>query len=928
MGDLSPARVNSSICILGILPALVVGLLSLTWLSADLAAQSAGKKPPTEEEEPTRPKIKPPPVVDDEPAEPKTKPKPKTPDKESPKPARPREEVEEKGARPKYKVPPEKPASRPAEDQPGDLAEALRQTKNPELQELYRGVMTPHDSITIASSGRTYHVDPLTQYYPGEHPKFTGGFLHVRPFDQDWKPSTRFDVGSGSARSIQPFEEIVTQRIDEFLQKSLDKLNEQSKSYLPRKDMLRSAEMVLAATERFHVSARERGIREGEEWEPVAEQLRRKLFEVRLQQLALNVAAGEWESAAEQARHMAKAYARAEERERIAQPLVHLIQQGLKDDNEETLTEAHNRLRELEEYCPNSAVARPVAEALRSRAQGLYEESRRLRQAGKPQEALVRMRLAQEIWPRLPGLRDEWLRVNNSYPILRVAVRDLPVNLLPSLAATDVERQAVELLFESLVRVRYDPDLGQRYQPVLAERLPRLVPLGREFRLIRNAYWSNDEPVSAADVAATVRFLNEPNGPGFTPGLGKVLVEKPQLGGDAFRVVLNLKQGYLDPLSLMTFKILPRQMAGQAASRWNTQPIGSGPFRYEGQTTIEGSRAARFMANANYGSRDGKGNLPHIREIQFIQFTDTDEAVKAMQAGKIDLIPDLPAARVKELRDSRAASVAGPLMSRRVYFLAINHRRPQLQNPALRRALALAIDREKLLDDYFRGGLGKGVHRPLNSPFPAGSWACNPKIPADLFHLTHQAKALIHRAAEKGSGPPWQLSLKYPRGEPEVEAALQYLRDQVRNEIQVELLLEPTEPHQLRLDVEQTHSFDLAYYHHDHTSEVYWLWPLFDPNGTESGGGNYMGYVDAALASLLGQALGYRDFGPVDPKISNRSSVLQTTHLIHEHLDRQMPLIPLWQRDVFVVHRREVKPTSLDPLVIFSDVEKWTKELN
>src|SRR5262249_8360129 len=47
-------------------------------------------------------------------------------------------------------------------------------------------------------------------------------------------------------------------------------------------------------------------------------------------------------------------------------------------------------------------------------------------------------------------------------PILYVGVRSLPEFLSPATAWTDAERQAVELLFESLVTVGTDPSLGER----------------------------------------------------------------------------------------------------------------------------------------------------------------------------------------------------------------------------------------------------------------------------------------------------------------------------------------------------------------------------------------------------------------------------------------------------------------------------------
>jgi peptide/nickel transport system substrate-binding protein len=868
---------------------LTLVLSAVTWLSA----QDAGKKRGEEEEEVDKSKAKP----------------------------RGKEEEEDPKSRPKRKVivvdddvTPKKPTPRPSEEQSGDLAEALRTTKNPELEKFYRGVHKPHDSVTVASSGRTYFVEPLTRYYPDESPRFPGGYVRARPFDQDWKTTRGVEFASPGVLRIRPYEEIVVEQAEDFLKKKLDTLPEGSKAFLSRADMLRSAELVLASAERFHTSARERRLREGEEWGPVGERLRRKLYEVRLKRLELVVNTGDWDAARDYARHLAEVYETPEEREPVAKQLVELIKQGLQGEySEAKLKEARNRLRLIELHFPNSSAAQPVADALRNQAQALFERAVKM-EKDNPQEAVRLMGFAQEIWPRLPGLGDRRLQLANKYPVLKVGVRELPVEMLPGLESTDVERQAVELMFEGLVRVRYQPGVGQRYEPVLAASLPRMVPLGRQFQLVRDAYWSNDEPVTAADVAATVRLLNDPRWPGSNPALGKLLVEKPDLGGDAFRLSLTLKQGYIDPLSLMTFKVLPRGVEAQVREMAR-KPVGSGPYRFGGQVTFEDRPCARFAANPNYASRENRLGLPRVREILFLQCTDPDP-VTALAKREVDLVAHVPGPRVKELRGAEGVVVRDPMPNRRVYFLAVNHRRRPLQNVALRRALAMAIDREKLLNDFFRGDLGKEAHRALNGPYPAGSWACDPNVPpGPELYRAEQAKALVKTVVDKvGSAP--KLSLKYPSGDPDLRRAMESLRDGVRDTIGVSLELEAVDPLGLRDQVRKTHEYELAYCHYDFPSEAYWLWPLFDPNGTDEGT-NYLGYIDSGLVSLFGQAMSHRDFG----------RVRETTRLIHRMIDQQMPLVPLWQLDTIVAHSRDVSPAGIDPLVIFSDVDQWTKEV-
>jgi len=143
-------------------------------------------------------------------------------------------------------------------------------------------------------------------------------------------------------------------------------------------------------------------------------------------------------------------------------------------------------------------------------------------------------------------------RMDQDHPVLRVGVRELPVNMVPGQAATDADLRAIELMYEGLVKLRVVPGVGQRYEPALAEALPRLIPLGREFRIARGATWSDGTPVTVGDVKETLRTMRKESWLGYSP-IFNDMVADPEGGGDSFRLSLRLKQGYLDPLSLMSF---------------------------------------------------------------------------------------------------------------------------------------------------------------------------------------------------------------------------------------------------------------------------------------------------------------------------------------------------------------------------------------
>ncbi len=893
---------------------LLLGAGALPLWTGDLAAQAPGQKKGEEGEE--------------------AKPKDKRSRKEEVEDEKPRKKLRVIDVDEKEEKAPRAPA---LDDQPADVDSALKQTKNFFLKELYHEFVKPHDLLVLSSQTRKkeYAIEPLERYYPDKNPKIVNNSKAVNYYNDDWSPGGRLMIRTDYVHQIIPFEDLACIRVEMFLaDKRLDQHAEGSKNYVSRGGMLRAAVLVLSAAQRFHDSAIQTGKRDASDdrWDRVVgARLHKKLLEVRLAQLALYAADNDWRGAADHARSLAEAYPDPKDREEIAGKLVSFIERGLgpdgaDDGGENRYKVARDRLRLLENLFPGAAASGSLTNRMSSQAKRLSGEAEELDNKGKKEEALRRRRLAYELFPRLPGLENDLKRLEGAYPILRVGVRSLPSNLLPGWATTDVDRMAVELMFEGLVRLRDDPKGGARYEPALAAGMPSLAGLSRDFRLAPNAYWSDGERVSADDVAVTLHLLldERKRWEGAVPGLGKLLADKVELGGDVFRLSLNLNQGYLDPLSLMTFKILPRGVEGNELKR-NKQPVGSGPYSYAGQTTLDGRKTARFTANPMYGERDNRFRLPRIREIQFVEYPRDDEhPADGLTSGDGDaegvhLVADVPAARARTLMANAKVTVVGPLETRRVWFLAVNHRnRPLQDNPALRQALAFALDREAILDEVFRGGFPrKEVHRPLNGPFPADSWACDPDVKADL-HDAVRAKAMFKQASQKEGGvPPRALSLKYPTGDPAVKLAVEAICKQVAATLPG-LVLTPTPvaPQKLREDVEKSHAFELAYYCHDFASAAYWLWPLFDSEAIDRGGSNYLGYEDAELMALLLATTTHRDF----------DKVKKAMHAAHKRLNQFMPLIPLWQLHTFVAHRKTLRPTALDPLLAFSDVEQWTKE--
>jgi ABC-type transport system substrate-binding protein len=844
----------------------------VAWAGAGVAAQvppSSGKKPPIEEEDPVKKPLKKPP---------------------------PEEDLE---------------LARNGSSLTGLAAEAERAT-HPELKEFFRGLASPHDRLVFKNLGPR-NVMPVP-FFLGPGSTFNGKIV-VKAYDATWKPNVGFTVSRAEIEEVKYFEQIAVENVAQLLK--LTRVGEDSTRPLGRLPRLEAAEKALAFVLAFHNPTSERRPRQGTGWKDMEARLRDQLLAVRIEQLQIAADQRNWNRAYRLADRLAEVYPDAKVQRDIVYHLARLVEEPLKEEKYE---EVQQRLKLLEKIPGGAAAAEPFAAKLTSRANHLFANAQAAQEKRDFQRAGELATQAERIWPRLDGLRQLRWQLSKDRPTLGVGVSELPEFFSPATAVLDSEKQAVELLFEGLIKPRFEPSLDQLFEPALALARPRLTPQGRHFHLDSEAFWSNGERVTEADVRVTVQLLAKPGWPGYSPEWAK-LVEVPAPSRDAFQVNLSLRQGFFDPSSLLAFKILPRSahLERPDDTRFAQNPVGSGPFQLVDDKRRRDelkAGAVVFTANGAY-RRTYKPNMPYIQEIRFYKCQDP---VVDFNEGRLQLLLDWPTRRLKEFQGMDRVTIQ-TLPNRRIYFLAVNHRENKaLQDVGVRKAIAHAINRNQILNDVFREPeppAGTALpHRPLNGPYPAGSWACEPSLPSDPFK-PQLARSLA--AEKKSQWPDIKLTLKYPAANAPVEEACKKIQDQVRETAGIDLVLEPRTPRQLYEDVELNHDYELAYYHFDYPSEAFWLWPLFnpDPQSLARGGRNYLGYHnDGQLASDFQHALAHCD--PVE--------VTKYTHRIHKQIFEKMPLIPLWQLDTHVVSDKELTAVHLDPLLVFTEVEKWKLE--
>ncbi len=792
---------------------------------------------------------------------------------------------------------------------------------------LYSDLAVPYDIVTKMRGEAVYppiRVLPLETFYSGTvSPK--NGPPQFTPLDDENKPLKPQELDANFFyKSIQPYELVALSK--------LDKLRKEHK--VADYEELLAEEQIVSAVLRFHNSGRASGQRKGD-WSEVEHRLRTRLMEVMLKQFALVTEASDWETAFTLASRLADTFPGETEQQVIAPLILDMVQKALAAKqgpsiNTTQLRDIHVRLRALTEQFPNNLQMQKLKQSLKSQAEKLLAEAVALEKStNKKDLALAQEKLNQaaELWPTLPGLENHLLDINRKARVLKVGVRQPLTYMSPNTARTDSELRVLDMLFESLVKFSPDASGKGHFRSGLAEGRPQVVELGRRFQLSPNALWwdgQTADAVSLNDIRTTFRAFKRGDGPDHSLAWENLYGDTEVTGGsDGMGVTVRLSKGYLEPLSLMNLKIVPaRALQAGNAEDFGKHPVGSGPFIYAGTASNQGHLYTKFVANVKYGKRAGKQQLPLFDEVQVYHYDKIAEAREKNLTLLLDLkADDLGQLPKENFRVPMPADGAAP--NRRVYYLAINHRQPALSDENVRAALSLAINREALLDTHFRGSLKRQIDKALNGPYPAHSWACDPKLvkhddpkSCDPFE-PGRASTRFRIAVKKLPRGALELTLKFPEGDPALKAAMNDLAlkvEEVLKEVHpVRIRPEAVEAGKLQKDLD-TSDFQLAYCHYDFPDDTFWLGPLFAPKKLPGGDTeNIFGYQNDTLMELLQKSIDYREFARVQ----------EYTRIIHSIMLNNTPVIPLWQLDPLNALSVQIEAPPFDPLRVFTDIERW-----
>ena len=378
--------------------------------------------------------------------------------------------------------------------------------------------------------------------------------------------------------------------------------------------------------------------------------------------------------------------------------------------------------------------------------------------------------------------------------ILKVYFFDSPASMSIHEEATIAAQGPMMGVFNNLVIYKQDvPQSGmESIVPDLAgdwswdEEKTQLT-----FQLRQGVRWHVGKPFTAKDVVCTWDLLTGKSGDKLRINPRKVWyknLEKVTAGGD-YEVTFQLKRPQPAFIALLASGFSPVYPCHLPAREMRSHPIGTGPFKF---VEFRPNEAIKVARNPDYWKKD----RPYLDGIQYTIIKNVSTGVMAFAAGKFDFTSPyfLQVPVLKDLKNQAPDAICQLMPSNVNRNVMFNREAPPFDNPELRRAAALSIDRKAFVDILTEG---KGNIGGAMLPTPEGVWGMPPEMlktlpgyDTDMKTNRAEARSIMEKL---GYGPDKRLAVTVSaRNIPPYRDPAVILIDQLK-EIYIDGQLEPVD---------------------------------------------------------------------------------------------------------------------------------------
>jgi len=308
--------------------------------------------------------------------------------------------------------------------------------------------------------------------------------------------------------------------------------------------------------------------------------------------------------------------------------------------------------------------------------------------------------------------------------ILKVPFFDSPASMSLHEEATFAVNRPMMGVFNNLAM--YKQDVAQNSMESIVPDLATSWAWNEDgteltFPLRRGVKWHDGNPFTAKDVKCTWDLLTgkasdklrvNPRKSWYT-NLDEVTTK-----GD-YEVTFHLKRPQPSFLAMLASGFSPVYPCHVPAREMRLHPVGTGPFKF---VEFKPNQSITVARNQDYWKKD----RPYLDGIEYTIIKDMSTRTLAFMAGKGDLLNGVLVPQIKDVKAQAPQAICELAISNTGRNLIANRNVPPFDNPDLRRAMSLSLDRQTFIDILYEG---QGSIGGAMLPPPEGLWG----MPADML---------------------------------------------------------------------------------------------------------------------------------------------------------------------------------------------------
>ena len=267
------------------------------------------------------------------------------------------------------------------------------------------------------------------------------------------------------------------------------------------------------------------------------------------------------------------------------------------------------------------------------------------------------------------------------------------------------------------------------------------------FHLRKNVKFHDGSPFNAGAVVFSFMRQKDKNHPAHKFGLpykywgymgfDKLIKEVKKVNDHTVVIQLaNAEAPFLSTLAMDFVSIVSPKAVMKHKKNFSYNPVGTGPFKFKKWVRKEKVQLDR---NKNYW-----GGAPYLSRVVFKPLEDSSARMNAFLAGEVHMM-NLPTSQQAQtlIKNKKYNVVVKEAMN--VGYLAFNTQKKPFDNPKVRQALNMAVNKASIIKDVYNN-----MATPAKNPLPPTLWGYNESVQPYPFSTDEAKKLLAEAGYPKG----------------------------------------------------------------------------------------------------------------------------------------------------------------------------------